>query len=1270
MNARFRDSGDTFAETVATRLRDSRTNPYSGGATLAPGATETSVGSEPRFSPPTVADRWSGRNLGSYQILNEIDAGAMGAIYRARDLRTGSMTAIKTVHSPRESLLPRIRREIQALARIQHPGIVRILDSGMADGIPWYAMELVEGVTLREHVPPPGQASTEAELEQRLTLVRRLCSALSYLHGEGLIHRDIKPSNVLVKPTDRGDRGMTAPVTPGGTEAEGHGAESWGQPILADFGLVSAIPSGAGREALDTEGGAVGTPLYMAPEQIEGGVLDARADLYALGCILHELLTGSPPFRARTRWELLQAHLKEPPRPPSAIVPHIPEALDSLVLRLLAKRPRDRIGYADDVAAELAVLAPDVRPRSEPRSRAYLYRPGFAGRGEALELLKKHLSRLMRGRGSCLLLGGESGIGKTRLAMEAARLAESAKIRVLSGECLPAAVERASAFGEPPEGVINGRPGTGLPSTPGPEGDARIEVTSHQPTGAAIPLHPLRKLLQAIADRCGERGWVETERVLGRRGRVLALYEPTLAALPGQDAYPEPAELPADAALQRLYSDLTVTLTAFVEEVSGPEVRPAATLLVLDDLQWADELTLGFLRHWLRTEHSGARRPVALLILGTYRTEEVGPGLRDLISTAGVESLELERLGADAVGSIVGDMLALAPPPALFVQFLSARSGGNPFFVAEVLRAALAEGLLFRDDRGRWQVAQRSEKQATLALYEALPLPGSVQELIARRLDGLSAPARKLAEAAAVLGREADESVLAACAAQYGVPNLDALEELRSRQVLEEHDDSKIRFVHDRIWEITYERIEAAARRALHAAAAEALETSLTEDGLQEHRAALGRHWELAGDSQRACHHYLAGARADRERYAHAQSERLYRSFLALGLESDLCTIEARNELGMELGFQGRPREGIAEHEAALSLARALGDPGAMTESLLALGDLLLSIGQTNDARARFTEALELAELAGNRRNQGTSSQRLASLEFQEGRVDPARELVERALDLSRAVGDRRGEGASLNRLSSLHMHRGRFEDAHHLLKQALEIHRELRDRRSEGVNLANLGVLAGHQGAMDSALRYFQEALAVFREIGHRRFEAHALNNLGSALAEEQGRPQEGIALMEQATQILREIGDRQWEAVNLASLAALRRRLGQFDESEPMSKRAEVLAREVGDSLRVLSCMCERGHMALARGRTAEARVVLDRAVGETTRIGTDPASPLGRDLTALRGAVEAAQSGQALFRGERVEDLSEGLRRWLVESGQLGLDWFTKRDLPAKG
>lgn len=724
--------------------------------------------------------------LGAYRLREVLGQGGMGVVYRAEHRETGESVALKTVRRVSGSELASLRREIHALRRLQHPGVVRIVAEGVGDGLPWYAMELLRGQTLR------GVLETPRPLALTLGLLRRLCAPLAFLHGNGLVHRDLKPENVFIRPD--------------------------GQPVLVDFGI--AARSGGAREVLEVGGSVVGSEAYMAPEQIRGDFVDARADLYALGCILYEALTGQPPFVAsRSAGGVPHQHLRRAPVPPSRVVEGLPPELDALVLRLLAKRPQERPGYAEDVAAALAASGAGEDEPEAPRPSPYLYRPDLSGRGEVLGRLGQALEEASHGRGGCAFLGGESGVGKTRLAMELATEATYRRLAVVTGECVPLGVGGGS--------------------------DAR-----------AAPLHPFRPLLLAVADRCREHGAKETEQLLGARGKVLAAYEPGLAELPGHAAYPEPPALPPKEARARVLSSLRDTLLAFAR------VQPL--LLILDDLQWADELSLSFLGE-LGPEHLRAH---GVLVVGTYRLDEADGVLRRIVQAPGTVSLELERLDAASIREMVCGMLALREAPGAFLDALVTHASGNPFFTAEYLRAAMGEGLLARSTAGEWRLAVPGAEAGDVVL----PLPRSIAELIERRLAELGEDGRALVRLAAVLGREFDGELLSGAAALGDEVLWEALEELRLRQVLEEAGGGRLRFVHDKLREVAYGHIPDERRRALHHRAAEAVERRYAAE-LPRHAAGLAHHWARAGVPGRASR--FSALAGDQARAAYANDEAL-----------------------------------------------------------------------------------------------------------------------------------------------------------------------------------------------------------------------------------------------------------------------------------------------------------------------------------------------------------------------------------------------------------
>jgi predicted ATPase len=1184
-------------------------------------------------APVPAATLANGQSFGPYVAIDRLGRGGMGVVYRARCSGTGQLVALKTLERMRATILPSLRREIHALSRLDHPGIVRILASGAREGLPWYAMELIAGPTLHQWAVQHRPLS-EASLCAMLGVVRRLCAALAYLHGEGLVHRDLKPDNVLMRAA--------------------------AEPVLADFGLSLRFGGAASREALEVEGSGAGTVAYMSPEQVAGELIDARADLYSLGCILYELLTGQLPFRGPNAVAVLGQHLYAEPVAPSRLVEGVPADLDALVLRLMAKQPRARLGHADDVAAALTEMLRGLGGGEDgamagSRPRAYLYRPGLVGREEPLTGLVNQIAALTEEVGGLVLVAGESGVGKTRLAVEAAREARLRHVLVVPGECLP-------------------------PAAPRP-GSEESDVAS------GGPLHPLRRLLQRVADRCHEAGKAETDRLLGMRGKLLAPYEPALAGLPGQEAWPEPIELPAEQARARMFAALAEILAALAAE--------RALLLVLDDLQWADELTLGFLEFLVDTGWLGRR---CVLVLGTYRTEEACAGtdqlsaLQRLLDRPQVTHLRLGRLAEREVGALVGDMLALSEPPPDLVRSLARHSEGNPFFVAEYLRTAVAEGLLDRDG-GAWRVAEAEVPGLMQARYETLPLPGSLRELVGRRLSGLSQEALRLLEGAAVLGRRSDEELLARVGRTSVAEAMEAIRELVARQVLEELESGRLQFVHDKIREVAYEQIPSERRPELHRLAAQAIEAS-PEEGPEE-PSRLGYHWERAGEIDKAKSCYVAAAHLARERHALAEAEGLYYAYLRLAERPDAQVLQVRADLGEILLLQGRIPEAEAIHrkaleearslgeravegqmlwdlaairqrtgdmdaaqglyEQALALAREIGDRRLEGRALGGMARLHLSQGRPDEAYPLYVQALEIRRQLGDRQAEGILLGNLANLRSDQGRADEARELYEQALAIHRQSGNRRYEGIAAGNLANLCSDQGRFEEARDLYERALAIHREIGDRTAEGISSGNLARLLHEQGNEDQAAELLQQALAIHRQVGNRQYEAIVLGDLGE-LEAGRGRVGQAQELLAHSLEAARQVRDRRTEGVALACLGVLARRTAELGTAGRRLEEAERLLRNSGALLPLASCLCERGHVALANHELDAARTLNEEARRLAAELRAEPRSHLGKRLSALRRAVEAFEAGRPLWRGECPECVPAPLRVRLEGPGAL--------------
>jgi len=311
-----------------------------------------------------------------YEVLEQLGRGGMATVQRVRDLGSGSVLALKQLTISRQSsraseITALFQREFHTLAQLSHPSVIEVYDYGVDAGGPYYTMELLDGGDLTQHVPLHYVRACE--------LVLQVCSSLSLLHSRRWVHRDVTPRNV-------------------------HCTDS-GHAKLIDFGAM--VPFG---ERVSS----IGTPAFTAPEVLRELPLDGRTDLFSLGATLYYVLTGQPPFAARSFTELREAWSTDP-APPSVVAPDIPEALDALVLSLLRIDPASRPRSPFEVMQRLAAIAGVSEPEPLHVSQAYLSTPTLVGRDAALQLCREHVSEALQGRGGGLLFEGAPGVGRSRL---------------------------------------------------------------------------------------------------------------------------------------------------------------------------------------------------------------------------------------------------------------------------------------------------------------------------------------------------------------------------------------------------------------------------------------------------------------------------------------------------------------------------------------------------------------------------------------------------------------------------------------------------------------------------------------------------------------------------------------------------------------------------------------------------------------------------------------------------------------------------------------
>ena len=328
-----------------------------------------------------------------YQIQAHLGTGGMGEVYRVLDLEQDRECALKILNEmmDEQAVHRRFHREFQVLNRFEHPRLVRTYTWGFAEDRPYFTMAYLPGKTLEKII------ADQALLEQFLTphffdLIQQIAEGLAYVHAQGMVHRDLKPSNIMVLETEEGI-----------------------ETTILDLGLAKFRHLHS--TSITQSGAAIGTAEYMSPEQGKGLWVDHRSDLYALGVVLYEMLTGAPPFSGQNPVSVILKHIRESPPPMGEVNIAVPEQTQQVVLKLLAKEPVDRYQSAEELVRALpsGFVLPDDEQRGVPMK---VMRSQFVGRESEMKTLRAMLKDVQIGEQRVVLISGEAGVGKSRLVEE------------------------------------------------------------------------------------------------------------------------------------------------------------------------------------------------------------------------------------------------------------------------------------------------------------------------------------------------------------------------------------------------------------------------------------------------------------------------------------------------------------------------------------------------------------------------------------------------------------------------------------------------------------------------------------------------------------------------------------------------------------------------------------------------------------------------------------------------------------------------------------
>ncbi|MCJ7680217.1 MAG: protein kinase, partial [Candidatus Aminicenantes bacterium] len=608
-----------------------------------------------------------------YDIIEELGKGGMGKVYRVEDTKIQEEIALKLIKpeiSMDEKTIERFRNELKIARKISHRHVCRMFDLGEDEGTHYITMEYVDGEDLKNLIRRVGRLDTDTVIK----IGKQICEGLSEAHRLGVVHRDLKPSNIMI--------------------------DREGNVRIMDFGIARSLRA----KGITGSGIMIGTPEYMSPEQAEAGEIDHRSDIYSLGILLYEMVTGALPFVGDSALSVALKHKTEAPSDPRVHNAKASDDLCGLILKCLQKEKEQRFQRVEELLSEFRNIQ-EGRPTASgirlPQEPAFLReddrktipeRPVFVARHEELNRLETMAEKAFSGRGQVAFVKGEAGCGKTSLIQEFIRRVQETHTDLIAAN-----------------GKCNSHTGIGDPYLPFIDllGLLTGDVTSKWNAGIISKEHAARlwRLTPHTAQAVLENGpdlietFVQGSALIERAQSAAIVSLNWLERL--KKVVERKAALPADSMLQQ--SNLFEQFTRVIQALS----RRQPLLLVLDDLQWVDAGSASLLFH-LGRRVAGNR----VLILGAYRSDEVALGrdgdrhpLESIVHEFKRDFGDIEVEVGKTAGRTFVDALIDSEPNRLdeeFRRMLFQQTKGHALFTIELLRNMQEGGFIQQDKKGRW----------------------------------------------------------------------------------------------------------------------------------------------------------------------------------------------------------------------------------------------------------------------------------------------------------------------------------------------------------------------------------------------------------------------------------------------------------------------------------------------------------------------------------------------------------------------------------------